>query len=95
MLVGLAPLRPPSMASGLCVEPAAIASSCGYNSCDYSRLSGVTHLRPSGSGVLQPLNLLCEAFAGRKLDSPHESSTRGLSQVRMTQAGTVIQERRA
>jgi hypothetical protein len=41
--------------------------------CDYSRLSGVTHLRPSasptGSGVLEPLNLLCEAFAGRNLDS--------------------------
>src|SRR5215218_9601819 len=41
--------------------------------CDYSRLSGVTHLRPSASptssGVLQPLNLLCEAFAGRTLDS--------------------------
>jgi hypothetical protein len=37
--------------------------------CDYSRLSGVTHLRPSGSGVLQLLNLLCEAFAGRSLDS--------------------------
>jgi hypothetical protein len=41
--------------------------------CDYSRLSDVTHLRPSasptGSGVLQPLNLLCEAFSRRDLDS--------------------------
>lgn len=37
---------------------------------DYNRLSGVTHCRPSATSVLQPLNLLCEAFAGRNPDSP-------------------------
>jgi hypothetical protein len=60
----------PRCASAL-LGPSAVLSTtaAGGAPCDYSRLSGVTHLHPSGSGVLQPLNLLCEAFAARTLDS--------------------------
>ena len=54
-------LRPPAVAQERSTPPA-----CDYS---YSRLSGVAHLRPSGSGVLQPPNLLCEAFACKGSDS--------------------------
>lgn len=42
-----------------------------FEACDYSRLSSVTHLRPPDSGVLQLLNLLCEAFGFTGLDFSH------------------------
>src|SRR5215208_275713 len=64
----------PRCASALLRPSAALSTTAaGGTPCAYSRLSGVTHLRPSASptspGVLQPLNLRCEAFAGRTLDS--------------------------
>ena len=59
----------PRCASALLRPSAVLRTLPAPRACDYSRLSGVTHLHPSGSGVLQPLNLLCEAFAARTLDS--------------------------
>jgi hypothetical protein len=68
---------------------------CDHKVCDYSRLSGVTHLRASPSGVLQPLNLLCEAFGRRSADSPVAASPGGRDRARMTRAEAVTRGRGA
>jgi hypothetical protein len=69
----------PRCASAVLGPSAGLRELPAPRACDYSRLSGVTHLRPSASptssGVLQPLNLLCEAFAGRNLDSLRGTSS--------------------
>jgi hypothetical protein len=62
--------------------------------CDNNRLSGVTHLRPTGSGVLHALNLLCEAFAGRKSDFVFGNLRKGRTVHGMTRAEGVIRERK-
>jgi hypothetical protein len=60
----------PRCASAFIVGPSAVLWELpAPEACDYSRLSGVIPLRASRSAACQPLNLLCEAFAGRNLDS--------------------------
>jgi hypothetical protein len=63
----------PRCASAFLGPSASLRERSTPGACDYSRLSGVIHLRPSASptssGVLQPLNLLCEAFRRRDPDS--------------------------
>ena len=80
----------PRCASALLGPSAVLWERPTPRACDYSRLSGVTHLRPSASptssGVLQPLNLLCEAFAGRNLDSLRGALVAGTSVFRVRHA---------